>query len=134
MSLFTYDPCLLHSTKDCLGVVGIQTDDTLFLADETFAKKEQTELNIAKFMAKDREHLTTHTPLKFNGSIISLLNNTILLNQAQQIDNLHLVGNISADMPCARGITKRRATPKDQYIAQRARGAYIASIYQPEAT
>src|SRR5271156_2353543 len=31
-------------------------------------------------------------------------------------------------------ITRALLTPKDQYIAQRARGAYIASVCQPEAS
>jgi hypothetical protein len=34
----------------------------------------------------------------------------------------------------SRGIVRTALTPKDQYIAQRARGAYIASICQPEAS
>ncbi|KHJ33690.1 hypothetical protein EV44_g3111 [Erysiphe necator] len=134
MSPSTYDPCLLYSIKDCMGIVGMQTDDTLFLADKIFADKEQKELKIAKFLAKDREQLTINTPLKFNGGIATLLNNTIMLQQTQQAQNLHLIGTRDIDMPCAKGKTKKRATPKDQYIAQRARGAYIASICQPEAS
>jgi hypothetical protein len=52
--------------------VGLQTDDTLFLADETFVEAEQNELHKAKFMAKEREQLTANTPLKFNGGLIQL--------------------------------------------------------------
>src|SRR5204863_8950935 len=33
----------------------------------------------------------------------------------------------------SRGITRQAVSPKDQYVAQRARGAYIASVSQPEA-
>jgi hypothetical protein len=39
-----------------------------------------------------------------------------------------------ADSTSFRGVTRGLLTPKDQYIAQRARGAYIASICQPEAS
>ena len=52
--------------------MGLQTDDTLFLADKEFADTEQNELHRAKFMAKEREQLTVNTPLKFNGGLIQL--------------------------------------------------------------
>jgi hypothetical protein len=40
MEQSTYDPCLLYNTKP-FGVVGLQTDDTLFVADAQFAEQEQ---------------------------------------------------------------------------------------------
>src|SRR5271168_5520653 len=43
MEQSTYDPCLLQSNEP-FSIVGLQTDDTLFLADETFAVAEQNEL------------------------------------------------------------------------------------------
>ena len=52
--------------------MGLQTNNTLFLADETFVEAEQNELHKAKFMAKEREQLTVNTPLKFNGGLIQL--------------------------------------------------------------
>ena len=36
-------------------------------------------------------------------------------------------------MTSSRGETRKSVSPKDQYIAQRARGAYIATVCQPEA-
>lgn len=69
MSQSTYDPCLLYNNEP-FGLVGLQTDDTLLLADKTFAENEQNELNKARFMAKEREQLTANTPLKFNGGVI----------------------------------------------------------------
>ena len=74
----TYDPCLLYSNEP-FGVVGLQTDDTLFLADEAFATTEQTELQKAKFIAKDQEQLTAEKPIKFNGGIIELQPNGFTL-------------------------------------------------------
>jgi hypothetical protein len=65
----TYDPCLLYSNKP-FGIVGLQTDDTLFLADKTFANTEENKLYKAKFIAKKQERLTATTPLKFNRAII----------------------------------------------------------------
>jgi hypothetical protein len=40
-----YDLCLLITTKkEAFGVVGMQTDDTLFLASDEFAALEDSEL------------------------------------------------------------------------------------------
>jgi hypothetical protein len=65
----TYDPCLLQSNTP-FTIIGLQTDDTLFLADNTFAEAEETKLKRAGFVAKEREQLTVNTPLKFNGGLI----------------------------------------------------------------
>ena len=55
MNQSTYDPCLLYTSTNGFGVVGLQTDDTLFLADADFASSEETELQKAKFLVKVRE-------------------------------------------------------------------------------
>ena len=71
MSQSAYDPCLLYCTHDSqFGVVGLQTDDTLFLADLKFAEAEESNLQKAYFLAKKREMLTTNKPLKFNSCLI----------------------------------------------------------------
>jgi hypothetical protein len=49
-----YDPYLLQSNKP-FGIVGLQTNNTLFLADEIFIEVEQNKLYKAKFMAKERK-------------------------------------------------------------------------------
>ena len=59
MTQSTYDPCLLYTSTNGFGVVGLQTDDTLFLADPEFANAEEVKLQKAKFLAKEREQLTT---------------------------------------------------------------------------
>ena len=76
----TYDPCLLQSNKP-FGVVGLQTDDILFLADEDFTDRELSELRKAKFIAKELEKLTIDIPIKFNGGIIQLTTDGIVLIQ-----------------------------------------------------
>ena len=48
--------------------------------------------------------------------------------------NLKLVTPKLATSIGTRGTVRTALTPKDQYIAQRARGAYIASVSQPEAS
>jgi hypothetical protein len=69
MAPSTYDPCLLVSTKNSqFGIVGMQTDDTLGLADEAFSIREDEELVKAKLMAKPKEELSANTELTFNGA------------------------------------------------------------------
>jgi hypothetical protein len=114
MDQSTYDPCLLQCAKPCFGVVGLQTDDTLFLADSTFAAAKQTELHKAKFMAKDREQLTTTTPLTFNGSVIQLLlNGTLTLTQEKQCLNLSTISTRPANSTSSRGNVRSALTLKD---------------------
>jgi hypothetical protein len=119
----TYDPCLLISSPENpeFACVGMQTDDTLGLSTEAFSQREDDQLKEASFSAKDKQSLTPAEPLAFNGGIVTLDNNgTITLRQKGQAQRLQL---IDANAPNA----------KQQYVEQRARGAYIASICQPEA-
>ena len=90
----TYDSCLLYTDGNDkgFGVVGLQTDDTLILADDIFAAAEEKELKEAKLLAKDREKLTLHTPIKFNGGYIRLADdNSLFLSQERQCQCLRLV-------------------------------------------
>jgi hypothetical protein len=45
----------LYTNKDGFGVVSLQTNNTLFLADKSFAKAEESELYKANFLTKDKE-------------------------------------------------------------------------------
>ncbi|RAL62926.1 hypothetical protein DID88_004767 [Monilinia fructigena] len=83
------------------------TDDTLIVGDKKFVQAEEKELKDAHFMAKDREELTHDHPLKLNASV---------------------------DIHGTRGKVRKNASTHDQYVAQRARGAYIATMCQPEAS
>jgi hypothetical protein len=133
MKQSTYDPCLLYSIQP-FGVVGLQTDDTLFVGDDDFAAQEQLQLQKAKFLAKERERLTSDHDLKFNGGIVHLeADGSITLTQERQCKNLKLVSDANATTTSSRGAIRQDLTTKEQYVAQRARGAYIASVCQPEA-
>jgi hypothetical protein len=133
MDQSTFDPCLLYSNEP-FGLVGLQTDDTLFLGDMDFAIAEQSNLEKAQFLAKEREHLSIDKPIKFNGGLIQLSEQCITLNQERQCQNLRLVLQKATSTTSSRGTIRDSLTPKEQYIAQRARGAYIASVCQPEAS
>jgi hypothetical protein len=48
MTTLSYDPCLLITTKkEAFRVVGMQIDNTLFLASDEFAALEDSELQKA---------------------------------------------------------------------------------------
>jgi hypothetical protein len=119
----TYDPCLLHTTSNSnFGLVGLQTDDTLILGTETFIQLEKQQLNKAKLLAKPLQQLAIDTSLRFNGGVISLqTTSSITLTQERQCIRIQLVP-----------IDLNKAT--DTYVAQRARGAYVATFCQPEAS
>jgi hypothetical protein len=89
----TYDPCLLSVNEpNYFGVVGLQTDDTLFLANQGFALAEEMELKKAGFMAKEREQLKVDTPVRFNDNKVSLqTDGSILLTQEAYNKSLRLV-------------------------------------------
>ena len=44
------------------------------------------------------------------------------------------MSNKTVDSTSSRGITRKELSTKEQYVAQRARGAYIALVCQPKAT
>jgi hypothetical protein len=138
MTQSTYDPCFLYrnslSTKEPRSFVGLQTDDTLILGNTLFADLEEQKLKSEGLISKDRESLAQDRPIKFNGGLIELLpTGDLLLTQEAQCKNLSLVGTGTSSTTSARGITRKDLSMRKQYIAQRARGAYIASISQPEA-
>ena len=133
MNQSTYDPCLLYAHENGFGIVGVQTDDTLILADETFAKTEENKLRKAQFLSKEREKLTVNNPLKFNGGQIEQKGKSITLTQER---HCHGLGNVNPEivvLTSLRGIKRKGVNTKDQYVALRARGAYVATVCQPEA-
>ncbi|XMA09892.1 hypothetical protein WAI453_002683 [Rhynchosporium graminicola] len=122
METSTYDPCLLISTnKKCFGIAGLQTDDTFGVAMKEFLDLEEQQLAEAKITAKSREILTLHHQFDFNGCLIVKREDHLFLGQKGQAKKIQLVDETAAD--CSQ-----------KYMEQRARGAYIASICQPEAS
>ena len=66
-------------TKEAFGLIRMQTDNILLLADNEFMTKEEAELEKAKFISKPREKLTLENVLLFNSYILS-----------QERQNMHL--------------------------------------------
>ena len=133
MTESTYDPCLLYKTNSSeFGIVGMQTDDTLILANDIFATKEEKAIKEANILTKQRDCLTPGSPIKFNGTKIDLGPNGEI-KVTTNAEGISLIANHNAASTSSKGKVRPRLSPKDQYVAQRARGAYIASICQPEA-
>ena len=120
----TYDPCLMITTgpeRSRFAIVGMQTDDTIILANDEVSNLEQDELEKAHFTAKPKQMLTTTEPMMFNGCTLTQQDDgTLYLRQKGQGKKISLI---------ATGFNLRQ-----EYVQQRARGAYIASSCQPEAT
>jgi hypothetical protein len=77
MSQLTYDLCLLYTdnrldNRSVFGIVGLQTDDILILADTIFIAKEAAKLKEAQFTSKDIETLTRSYLVKFNSGNIKI--------------------------------------------------------------
>ena len=138
MQQFTYDPCLLYisnKNKD-FGIVGLQIDDTLIFEDEIFANFENFHFHEAKLLAKDRDQFTFKHSFKFNGAYIKQKKNgnSLHLNQDRLCKNLRLVTRRSSDLTNAKGVMRKKMKFEDQYVAQKTRDAYIATLNQSETT
>jgi len=116
-----YDPCLLITRAgEPFGLVGLQTDDTLNVGSAEFLQKEESELKKAGFKAKPRSAMEPGSRGDFNGCYLEIDEDSITIRQKGQASKLELVD-------------PRSQSARKQYVEQRARGAYIASICQPEA-
>ena len=139
----TYDSCLLYSHQS-FGIVGMQTDDILLLATDDFANKEEKAVKSTKILIRNRNCLISINPIKFNGMKIQLhfsikdsnslnINNSyITLFQETHIGGIALIQKNETSFTSNRNLVRKNLNTKDQYVAQRARGAYLASICQSE--
>jgi Reverse transcriptase (RNA-dependent DNA polymerase) len=111
-----HDPCLLFNDE---AIVGLQTDDSLIVGTPAFMDLERKELEKAKFLAKPVAQLTPEKPLEFNGFHIDEIDGRYRITQEKHTRRIR---------PLTKNFTK------SDYIAQRALGAYIATVTQPEAS
>jgi hypothetical protein len=102
----TFDSCLLHINQisqlefiefinqsnfiSHFGIVDLQTDDTLILADDEFAALEENELARAHLTSKKREKLNLIISIKFNDELIILADDDndkslLLINRSSSI-------------------------------------------------
>ena len=124
----TYDSCLLYKS-DPFGIVKLQIDDTLLLANNQFADAEDEAIKSTKIMTKDRECLTETKPIKFNDIIIELTaDGKLMMSPGMQIFNIFLIKNLNASTISSRNVTRTELSPKNQYVAHQTKGVYIVSI------
>lgn len=105
MTKLIYNPCLLYtknSSRSGFGIIGLQTHDTLFLANKIFAVKKEEQLHKTNLLAKKREKLDNET-IKFNGGCINRKSNVIYLIQEKQCRNFHLIALKSVNLTSLRG-------------------------------
>ena len=95
----------------------MQTDDILILPDNEFVGKEKVIIQTAKIMTKDREFLTFSHPLKFNGVQINLDLKRIVLSKESHVGDIFFITNHDVDSTNSRGITRKKLSPKEQYLA-----------------
>jgi hypothetical protein len=111
----------------------------LILADDEFVALEENKLARARLTFKKREKLNLIISIKFNDGLIILTNNDndkfLLLIQSKQFDQIKLINlSFSINLTSSREEIRKMITLKDQYIVQRTRDAYIATISQSEAS
>jgi hypothetical protein len=107
------------------------------LENETFANLKEKKLKKVKLMFKTRKRLIIISSIKFNDEIINLTEdeNILSLNQSKQFDHLRLIIiSKSVDLIESRDQIRKSVTLKDQYVTQRARDVYIATMTQLEAS
>jgi hypothetical protein len=157
MTQSIYDFCLLHTNMKIdtssilqislkndhfhtshshtnMRIVDMQIDDTLILIDANFAAAEEKTIINVKIMIKSRDCLDSNSSLKFNDTIIERQENDIYLRQISQFDHLQLIQNVDIAITSSRDKIRFALISKEQYVTQRARNVYVASICQSKAS
>jgi L-fucose mutarotase/ribose pyranase (RbsD/FucU family) len=122
-----------HSHTD-MKIVDMQIDDTLIFVDANFAAAEEKTIINAKIMIKSRNCLDSNSSLKFNDTIIERQENDIYFRQISQSDHFQLVQSVDIAITSSRNKIRFALISKEQYVTQRARSAYVASICQSKAS
>ncbi len=148
MTQSTYDFCLFHTDMKIetssilqinlkndhshtdMSIVDMQTDDILILIDLNFATAKKKAIVDVKIMTKSRDHLDSNFSLKFNDTIIERQENDIYFRQISQLDHLQLIQNVDIAIISFKDKVRLALISKEQYVTQRTRRAYVASICQ----
>jgi hypothetical protein len=116
----------------------MQTDDTLYKTIKAFAKQEDETIKSAKIMIKNRKRFISDNSLKFNETRIERLDSNLIeiiyFRQETHIQDIQLVKSIESFTISARGKVRVNLIFREQYIVQRARDVYLATICQLETT
>ncbi len=106
------------------------------LENKVFVDLEEKELKKTKLMFKTREKLIIVNSIKFNDEVINLIDDSnVFLNQLKQFDHIQLMTlSKSVDLIESRDQIRKSIISKDQYVTQRTRDVYIATMIQLEAS
>lgn len=98
MKKSSYNPYFFNNSGP-FDIVGIYTDDTLILVDNSFARKEKAVIQIGKIRPKNRKRFTSSHPLKFHKAQIKLDLERIVLIKESHIGNILPITNHDVDSP-----------------------------------
>ena len=105
--------CYLLYSFSLFGIVGMQIDNTLILADNNFAYIKEDAIRSAKIMTKNRKHLTFIHSLKFNDAQIKLNLNKIVLIKESYVGGILPVIDYITDSTNFREIIRNKLSPKE---------------------
>lgn len=108
----TYNLCLLYNFSS-FGIVEIQIDDTLILADNDFASIEEDGIRLAKIITKVKKHLTPSHPLNSNGIQIKLNSNKIILIKKSYIGGIFPIIDHVIDSTNSNRIIRKKLSSKE---------------------
>lgn len=119
-----HDMCLLYTRASANPKVGalpramtcLQTDDTVSLANNEFLKLEKQHATL--FQSSPLETLMENSTMTFNGAALKKENDNPLLSAPKHVAKLKVV--------------EIEKAPREDYVSQRERGAYIASVCRPD--
>jgi hypothetical protein len=117
-----------------MSIVDMQTNDILILIDSNFATAKKKAIIDAKIMIKSRNNLESNSSLKFNDTIIERQENDIYLRQIFQFDHFQFIKDVDIATINFKHKIRLALISKKQYVVQRARDAYVASICQFETS
>lgn len=113
--------------------MNLQIDNTFILINNEFAIRKNEIIQNFKIMTKSQKQLFIANSIRFNNIKIKLLKNkNITLNQKSPADEIQIIKNQNSLFINFRDLMKKKLIFKDQYFVQRAKDAYVASIYQSE--
>ena len=100
-----------------------------------FAADENRAIKDAEIITKNREGFAIDQLIKFNGTIIGLTSDgSFTMNSGRQAVNISLIQISKTSTVSSRDVFRTLLSTKEKYVAHRARGAYIVSICQSEAS
>jgi vesicle coat complex subunit len=105
----------------------MQIDDTLILAEQSFADVEEDAIAFVEIIIKARDYLQVNRFLKFNDIIITL--NTSSNINVQHLIIIELIKNSSLITISSQDIIRLFLFLREQYVAQRARDVYLIFVY-----